>query len=837
MGRQPMLGIEERPSLFERIATMGNAPGDTEELRLHKRFLIYMAVLMSGGGILWGTICSVFGLYVPAIIPFGYTVLSIINLSSFAIWKRFRPVRFFQVLISLLLPFLFQWSLGGFVVTGAVMLWALLALIASISFQNVTLAARWFVAYIILTVISGVVDPWLPFRMPSTETTVVMFFVTNVVVISSIVGVLVLYFVHAKEVANAKLLRLKESLESMVATRTHELSDALAHLRAIVDNIADGLVVTDNDGLITHANPALESMFAVDREGVIGRSAKELSSTIWELVHRSCTTRTMSNAEVPLVGRRVAKAVTNTIIKDVDENDSATLECLGSVTVIRDITREKEIDAMKTDFISNVSHELRTPLTSVLGFAKMIGKKFDDTLLPMLDVDDRRVQRAIDQVRGNLNIIVSEGERLTSLINDVLDISKMEAGKIEWKFQPHRLDEVIDRAVAATSGLFAANPRVVLRTEIEENTPVLNMDRDRIIQVLVNLISNANKFTAEGSVTVRTRLSGSEMVVSVVDTGAGIPAEHRTLVFEKFKQVGDTLTDKPMGTGLGLPICKQIVEHHGGRIWVESGAEGGSTFAFSLPLDAASSDDASVRMTDLETLIKSLKRKATEGHVDTDAAAEKRVFIVDDDESIRTLLRQELEDDGYVVDEAVNGTEALEYLRTNRPALMILDVMMPGMNGFDVAAIVRSNPDTMDIPIIIHSIIEDRERGYRLGVDRYLTKPINTQHLLQEIGAVVEQGSKSRKKVLVLDENESTVKSLIDVLSARGYHAIGAYSGTEGLERARNEKPDMVIVDSILSERYSIIQTLRFERETENLVFVVLGEENRNEGDQPKARD
>ncbi len=238
----------------------------------------------------------------------------------------------------------------------------------------------------------------------------------------------------------------------------------------------------------------------------------------------------------------------------------------------------------KSAFLASVSHELRTPLTSVLGFSKIVQKRLSERIFPGVVSDDPQTQRAMSQVSQNLNIMIAEGERLTSMINNVLDLSKIEAGKIEWVVQPLQVSEVIARAVSATAGLLQSRPGVELYMQVDEDLPQINGDRDKLIQVVINLISNAVKFTPQGSITCQARLAGDEILVCVADTGVGIPAEFRHKVFEKFTQLGDTLTDKPQGTGLGLSICKEIVEHHGGRIWVESQLGQGSQFFFTLPV-------------------------------------------------------------------------------------------------------------------------------------------------------------------------------------------------------------------------------------------------------------
>ncbi len=285
------------------------------------------------------------------------------------------------------------------------------------------------------------------------------------------------------------------------------------------------------------------------------------------------------SGEIDLFQGKIGKAVASRIVTTEHGED----RILGTLLLVRDITKEKEIDRMKTEFISNVSHELRTPLTSILGFTRIIKKKLDEAIFPLISMEDKKNSRNTNQIKDNIEIIVKEGERLTSLINDVLDIAKMEAGKIEWKMSTISMNEVIDRAIASTSSLFSGG-QITMQKDIQDDLPHIIGDRDRLIQVIINLISNGYKFTNEGIVTVKAVFSDRKVVVSVVDSGVGIAKEDQPKVFEKFKQVGDTLTDKPKGTGLGLPICKQIVEHHNGVIWVESEVGKGSIFSFTIPV-------------------------------------------------------------------------------------------------------------------------------------------------------------------------------------------------------------------------------------------------------------
>lgn len=479
----------------------------------------------------------------------------------------------------------------------------------------------------------------------------------------------------------------------------------------------------------------------------------------------------------------------------------------------------------KSAFLANVSHELRTPLTSILGFARIVQKRLQDRIYPLLADADVRTQRAVTQVDENLSIIRAEGQRLTSLINNVLDLEKIEAGRMEWDKEFLSISDIIQQAISATAPLIEGKD-LALVSDIAPDLPAVCGDRDKLVQVVINLLSNAVKFSSQGTVVCRARQSGSDLIVSIIDEGIGIAQADQPLVFEKFKQVGDTLTDKPKGTGLGLPICKEIVEHHGGRIWLESELGKGSTFSFTLPVatekDAAPIEHASstgVQTISMSNLLAQLKTRIAavpSGEFD----GRKTILVVDDDPNIRELLHQELEAEGYHVFEAEDGRQALARANYIRPDLVILDVLMPGLSGFDVAAVLKNNPETMGLPIVILSILEDKDRGYRLGVDRYLTKPINIPLLLSEIEALLAQGN-SRKRVLIVDEDAATAQVLSEALLTQGYQVTAARTGPEGIAKAIDSRPDLILVNSLVTEKYNLVQILRFEKGLENSLFLL----------------
>ena len=431
-------------------------------------------------------------------------------------------------------------------------------------------------------------------------------------------------------------------------------------------------------------------------------------------------------------------------VSDVYQMD----EILGSIVVFHDVTRERELARMKTEFTSTVSHELRTPLTSILGFTKLIERRFHDVILPAWNPETKKQERAVKQVTKNLGVIISESNRLTKLINDVLDISKMEAGKVDWNFAQVDARSIIDQAVNATHGLFAAKPAVQLIQEIPDDLPQIVADSDRVVQVVINLISNAVKFTDSGHITIAVEQEWSSLSVKVQDQGTGISEADQRLVFDKYKQVGDVITDKPTGTGLGLPISKEIVEMHGGKIWVESTLGEGSIFAFSLPL--ATVVDSGVQSIDIPELISQLGSMKP-----PPAADEATVLVIDDDTAIREMLVQMLEEAGYQTLEAADGVEGLEVARTGAPDVILLDVMMPRLNGFDCAAALKGDPHYRHIPIIMLTVIDDAQRAFGLGVEAYMTKPFDEKQVISEIRRLLGKRSQQRR-VVVLGQNEES---------------------------------------------------------------------------------
>ena len=460
----------------------------------------------------------------------------------------------------------------------------------------------------------------------------------------------------------------------------------------------------------------------------------------------------------------------------------------------------QELDKMKDSFLSTVSHELRTPLTSIKSFAEIL-LTYDE---------DKETQREF------LTIINEESDRLTKLINDFLDLSKIEAGRMQWDTKDISLTPVIQNAINITQAM-AKKQNLNVIFNPDPDLPLVPGDKDRLIQVVTNLLSNSIKFTPDGgTITVGTRAAEASdpeinhgmVLVSITDTGIGIAPENHGLVFEKFKQVGDTLTNKPKGTGLGLPICKEIIEHYGGRIWVESELGKGSTFLFSLPIAKPAETKETVVAEAPEASVEAVKKGET-------------VLVVDDDANIRRFLTYELQNKGYKVFEASNGKEAIDLARKYHPDLITMDIQMPDINGFDVTAVLKNDDDTKEIPVLILSVVDDKEKAYKLGANDCLTKPFTKEKLIAKVNQLLIG---TKKMILVVDDDKSLVKSIKYQLEHRGYSTLVAYDGKEALELVKSQRPDLILLDIIMPNMngYEVIKALKAKPETSDISIVLM---------------
>lgn len=546
---------------------------------------------------------------------------------------------------------------------------------------------------------------------------------------------------RAMQSMGQELALLFTEMNSEVDKATGELRDHMAYLSAILDNLADGLLVVDVTGRITVVNPAMRELFDLSDKDYSSEMVEDVfPCEVLDMVSgvRNCSAEILS-AELPLSRGRIGKAISSSVV--ISEPCS---QCLGGVILVRDITKEKELDQLKTDFISTVSHELRTPMTSVLGFSKIIRKKLEQGVFPLLTHKDTAI-KPIEQVRGNMDIIVAEAERLTELINDVLDIARMEAGEIKWRDEEVFMAEVLRQSRNSTKGFWKAKGLEV-ELDIEEGLPPVHGDSGRLVQVVVNLISNAIKFTGRSPIVCGVKSDGEFQEVFVKDNGAGIASGDLELVFAKFKQVGDTLTSKPEGTGLGLSICRQIVERHGGRIWAESDFGHGSSFHFIVP-----SERHDVH---LPPEIGQCLGRVFAPKVQSEVLASPKsevaplILVVDDDPALICFLEEVFAENGFRVCSAVNGEDAFQLAQELNPDLITMDIMMPLMDGRETIRCLRSEPTTRNIPVLVVTALSGEQGD---GGDMALTKPVDEIRLLEAVRVLLGKRN-ACKSCLVLGE-------------------------------------------------------------------------------------
>lgn len=408
-----------------------------------------------------------------------------------------------------------------------------------------------------------------------------------------------------------KLIGLgKRSISKSYYPELKKRLDELEHFRALLDRVSDAIFVVDAaTGTILDASGSTETMLGCSPEALNGQAFQELlpkhiarySSNLFnsksdnlsletEFCCPSCPGQMPVPVEMSLrIVEHEGKTRAVIVARDISErkrNEEALRKSHDELEIrVRERTRELDrANRAKTEFLSIVSHELRTPLTSVIGFAKIIRKKLIEGIYPFVNhKENAKLCKEMSRVRKNIDIIVSEGDRLTALINDVLDLAKLEADKVEYRMEPVSPNDFIRRSMDASNALFL-DSGLTLLADIESDLPSVKGDRDRLIQVMVNLFSNGVKFTEKGTITCRARKVGEHIRISVTDTGMGIPEELSTTIFDKFTQAQESLADRPKGTGLGLPICRNIIEGHQGHIWVESTPGKGSKFVFTIPI-------------------------------------------------------------------------------------------------------------------------------------------------------------------------------------------------------------------------------------------------------------
>ncbi len=464
--------------------------------------------------------------------------------------------------------------------------------------------------------------------------------------------------------------------------------------------------------------------------------------------------------------------------------------------------RLKEVDRLKSQFLANMSHELRTPLNSIIGFSRVILKGIDGPIT--------------DQQRQDLEAIYNSGQHLLGLINDILDISKIEAGKMELSFEPTDLTEII-RGVMSTAIALVKDKPIELQQSVPEDLPIITADSRRVRQVLLNLVSNAAKFTDEGFIRVEARTEGDFVVISVSDSGIGIPPEKLPTIFEAFIQVDASPSRKHGGTGLGLTISKSFVELHGGRMWLESELGKGSTFTFTLPIQGPPP------RREEQVLTEEAPQPVEAAQNTTSSTPSRPVLCVDDDEGVITLFRRYLDKQGYRVIGLTDPQRVVEEAKRIRPFAITLDIMMPGKDGWQVIQELKADPETRDIPVIICSIVAEKGRGLSLGAADYLVKPILEQDLIAALERLDREEGCHR--ILVVDdqpEDRNLLRRIIE--SQEGYEVIEAASGQEAILMVRQKRPHIIILDLLMPEvdGFAVLEAIKADESTRSIPIIVV---------------
>jgi PAS domain S-box-containing protein len=615
------------------------------------------------------------------------------------------------------------------------------------------------------------------------------------------------------------------------------LRDQHFYTRSLIESNIDALMTTDPRGIITDVNKQTEALTGCTRDELIGAPFKNYftdSARAEAGINRVLSEGKVTNYELTARARDGKLTVVSYNATTFHDRDR---QLQGVVAAARDVTELKRFEhtlrqknaeledasRMKSEFLANMSHELRTPLNAIIGFSEVLG----DGLLGELT----------DKQRGFIGDIFNAGKHLLSLINDILDLSKVEAGKMMLDLESVQVSSMFANSLSIIREKAAAR-RIRLSLDAAGDLGAMRVDARKVKQIVYNLLSNAVKFTSEGGrVTLRAscvplsevgQLSGTWtgrsfsspdtafekfIRISVTDTGIGISEEGLAELFKPFSQIDSGLSRRFEGTGLGLAMVKLLTELHGGVVTVESAVGEGSCFTVWLPMRPLIGEPLTPGK------VPALPASAVTPGVRT-------ALVVEDDVKSADLIRVHLEADGFTVLHAASGEDALLMARQQPLSLITLDVMLPGMDGWEFLGRLKQLPDLRRIPVLIISIVADRNKGFSLGAAAVMQKPISRQDLyesLVDLGLFpLTQGGTLR--VLVVDDDPKAVDLIAVRMRDLASTVLRAHGGREAIEVARRELPDLIVLDLMMPEvnGFDVVEALTQQPDTARIPVMVV---------------
>jgi PAS domain S-box-containing protein len=554
-----------------------------------------------------------------------------------------------------------------------------------------------------------------------------------------------------------------------------EASRQREFFRSLLNNSPVAIVQLDTDYKVAACNPAFEKLFLWTEGEAKGRNLDELITDTNTLGEAEQYTRDAVDRPVKGIGRRKRK---DGVYVDVeilgvpviaDASRVALMGMYHDISELSEARREAEgANRAKSQFLANMSHELRTPLNAIIGYSEMLQEEARDA--------------GLESYISDLTKIHMAGKHLLALINDVLDLSKIEAGKMELFLESFDVNAMLDEVATTIDPMVAKNQNKLTLVRADE-LGEMHADLVKVRQTLLNLLSNACKFTEKGTITLDVRRAKGWITFAVTDSGIGMSAEQIGRLFESFSQAEASTSRKYGGTGLGLALTRRFSQMMGGEVDVKSTPGQGSTFTLRIP---AKVDPA--RRTPSAT--PALEKPAPQG--DGSAGT---VLIIDDDEDARRLLRTVLAADGFIVQEATDGVSGLAMAQASPPDAITLDVLMPGMDGWEVLRRLRADDTLGDIPVIMLSVLHEQQMALALGATEYVTKPIDRAQLRRILR---RHQSGTVGTVLIVEDDVATRRTMKRGLEREGWTVVEAENGRVGLERMAEQVPSLILLDLVM---------------------------------------